>query len=140
MSAELVPADGLRVLVVDDNVDAATSMGMVLGLLGVANEVEYSGRGALEAAERFRPDVVLLDIGMPEMDGYEVARRLRRDPRNAGTTLVAVTGWSQEQDQQKSHEAGFNHHFSKPADLDALRRLLAQLRPRSAPVDSAASG
>ena len=138
--AEPIPAEGLRVLVVDDNVDAATSMGMVLGLLGVANEVEYSGRGALAAAERFRPDVILLDIGMPEMDGYEVARRLRRDPRNAGTTLVAVTGWSQQQDQRKSQEAGFNHHFSKPADLDALRRLLAELRPRSASARSAPGG
>ncbi len=134
LDADRVPAPsaGLRVLVVDDNVDAAKSMGMVLELLGIEHEVEFSGQGALEAAARFQPDAVLLDIGMSGMDGYEVARRLRQDPRNRETTLVAVTGWSQAQDQQRTRAAGFNHHFSKPADIGALQQLLGTLSPSAA--------
>ncbi len=120
---------GLRVLVVDDNVDAAMSLGMVMELLGIDHEVLFSGQGALDRAGRFLPHAILLDIGMPGMDGYEVARRLRLDPRLADTTLVALTGWSQVQDQQRAREAGFDHHFSKPADIGALQRLLVTLVP-----------
>lgn len=129
-------AKELRVLVVDDNVDAATSLGMVLELLGIDHRVEFSGEGALEAARSFQPDAVLLDIGMPGMDGYEVARRLRMDPVSARATLVAVTGWSQVQDQQRTKAAGFNHHFSKPADIGELQRLLTSIRPLEQPSRS----
>jgi CheY-like chemotaxis protein len=125
------PSAGLRVLVVDDNVDAAKSMGMVLELLGIEHQVEFCGQDALDTVDWFRPDAVLLDIGMTGMDGYEVARRLRLDPRNSRTMLVAVTGWSQVQDQQRTRAAGFNHHFSKPADIGALQRLLGSLQPAS---------
>ncbi|HSM10979.1 MAG TPA: hybrid sensor histidine kinase/response regulator, partial [Lysobacter sp.] len=93
---------GLRVLVVDDNVDAAMSLGMVMDLLGIEHEVGFSGQDALDAAERFRPHAILLDIGMAGMDGYEVARRLRLEPRQQAVTLVALTGWSQVQDQQRA--------------------------------------
>jgi len=121
----------LRLLVVDDNVDAATSMGMVLELLGIEHMVEFSGEGALTAVECFHPDAVLLDIGMPGMDGYEVARRLRTNPENADMTLIAVTGWSQLQDRQKTRAAGFDHHLSKLADIGALQSMLATLKPVS---------
>ncbi|MDQ3287497.1 MAG: ATP-binding protein [Pseudomonadota bacterium] len=123
---------GLRVLVVDDNVDAAMSLGMVMDLLGIEHEVLFTGQEALDLAGRFLPHAVLLDIGMPGMDGYEVARRLRSDPRHAHTTLVALTGWSQMQDQQRARDAGFDHHFSKPADIGALQRLLVTLVPAAA--------
>ncbi|HEY4556030.1 MAG TPA: ATP-binding protein, partial [Lysobacter sp.] len=108
------PTQGLRVLVVDDNVDSAESMGMVLELLGIAHEVTFDGRAALESAQRAAPDVVLLDIGMPGMDGYEVARHLRADERTREVVLIALTGWSQAQDRERSREAGFDHHLSKP--------------------------
>ncbi|MFP7721676.1 hybrid sensor histidine kinase/response regulator [Lysobacter sp. A3-1-A15] len=118
----------LRVLVVDDNVDAARSLGMVLRMLEIEHHVCFDGRKALEAVREFRPDAVLLDIGMPGMDGYEVARRLREDPANQGIELVAVTGWSQRQDKERTQQAGFKHHFSKPVDIGALQALLDGLR------------
>ncbi|CAA9304065.1 MAG: Multidomain signal transduction protein including CheB-like methylesterase, CheR-like methyltransferase and BaeS-like histidine kinase [uncultured Lysobacter sp.] len=121
------PVRALRVLVVDDNVDSAESMGMVLDLLGIEKEVVFSGQAALDAARGFVPDVVLLDIGMPDMDGYEVARRLRHDPDRAGTTLIALTGWSQSQDRERSRDAGFDHHLSKPVDIGALQSLLVKV-------------
>lgn len=120
---------GLRVLVVDDNVDAAQSLGMVLELLGVEHQVVFSGQAAIDVADWFHPDAVLLDIGMPGMDGYEVARQLRLDPEHGRATLVAVTGWSQVRDQQRTHAAGFDHHFSKPVDIGALQGLLSTLAP-----------
>jgi signal transduction histidine kinase/FixJ family two-component response regulator len=120
----------LRVLVVDDNVDSAESMGMVLELLDIEHAVAYDGHAALEVADRFRPDAVLLDIGMPGMDGYEVARCMRADPGHAGAVLIALTGWSQSGDQARSREAGFDHHVSKPVDIGALKSLLAGVDPR----------
>jgi signal transduction histidine kinase/ActR/RegA family two-component response regulator len=126
----------LRVLVVDDNRDAADSLGVLLGFLGYSVEVAHDGNDALRAAERFHPALVLLDLGMPEMDGYEVARRLRAQPRWRDLVLVALTGWGQEEDRQRSHEAGFDHHLVKPTDLDALQQLFADVaeRTRSVPV------
>jgi signal transduction histidine kinase/ActR/RegA family two-component response regulator len=113
-----------RVLVVDDNVDAADSLVLLLRVSGQEVRVAYDGPTALLIAEAFRPQLVLLDIGMPGMDGYAVAQRLRRQPGLEGVTLVAVTGWGQEEDRQRSHEAGFDHHLVKPADPAALQRLL----------------
>ncbi|MBZ4038930.1 hybrid sensor histidine kinase/response regulator [Novilysobacter selenitireducens] len=118
----------LRVLVVDDNVDAARSLGMVLQMLEIEHEVCFDGPTALEAVRRCRPDAVLLDIGMPGMDGYEVARQLHDDPANQDISLVAVTGWSQLQDKERTQQAGFSHHFSKPVDIGALQALLGELR------------
>jgi CheY-like chemotaxis protein len=77
--------------------------------------------------ETFRPDVVLLDIGMPGMDGNEVARRIRQQPQFAGTRLVALTGWGQDEDRRRTHESGFDHHLTKPVDIAALQALLASL-------------
>jgi signal transduction histidine kinase/ActR/RegA family two-component response regulator len=121
-----------RVLVVDDNADAAESMGMVLDMLGLPHRIAFDGESALALAGDFQPDVVLLDIGMPGMDGYEVARRLRAVPHHRDTVLIALTGWSQPQDRQRSREAGFDHHLSKPVDIGALQGLLESAQPAPA--------
>ncbi|HEY5863135.1 MAG TPA: ATP-binding protein, partial [Casimicrobiaceae bacterium] len=113
-----------RVLVVDDNEDAADSMAEILRLLGADVTVVYDGGAALDAWKAHSPSVVLLDIGMPGMDGYEVARRIRDgSPRN-GTWLVALTGWGQEDDRRRASEAGFDHHLVKPVDIAVLQDLL----------------
>jgi CheY-like chemotaxis protein len=111
--------------VVDDNRDAAVSLAMLLRLDGYEVRTVYDGPGALEVAEEFLPSIILLDIGLPGMDGYEVARRLRQHPSLAGAFLVAVTGYSQEEDRRRSREAGFDHYLVKPVDPQVLTLLLA---------------
>ena len=113
-----------RVMVVDDNRDSAESLATVLNLLGADTHVEYSGADALEALATYKPDVLLLDIGMPDMNGYEVARRIRQEPKLQDLTLVALTGWGQESDRQRSEIAGFDYHLIKPADINALQAVL----------------
>jgi two-component system, sensor histidine kinase len=113
-----------RILVVDDNRDAAETLGALLSALGAQVAVVHGGREALENLDSFNPDVVLLDIGMPEMDGYEVARQIRSTPAHADILLIALTGWGQEHDQRRSRTAGFDHHLVKPPDIDRLRDLL----------------
>jgi PAS domain S-box-containing protein len=123
------PAEGaappLRLLVVDDNVDAAATLGMLLEACGYEVMVENDSLRALELALRECPDVALLDIGLPEMDGNELARRLRLDARTRGMLLVAITGYGQEQDRLAALDAGFDHHMVKPVDLGKLAALLA---------------
>jgi CheY-like chemotaxis protein/two-component sensor histidine kinase len=114
-----------RVLVVDDNNDAATSLGMLLNMLGYEIRTAYDGVAGLEAARAFRPDFVLLDIGMPKLNGCEVARRIRAQPGGKDPVLIAVTGWGQAEDKQQIIEAGFDHHLVKPVDPTALATLLA---------------
>jgi signal transduction histidine kinase/DNA-binding response OmpR family regulator len=114
-----------KVLVVDDNIDAAESLALLLEAAGHQVRACNDGPSALEMADQFRPDAVLLDIGLPGMDGYEVARRMRGRPATSGALLVALTGYGQEEDQRRAREAGFDHHLIKPADLDALTALLA---------------
>jgi PAS domain S-box-containing protein len=113
-----------RVLVVDDNVDAANSIAKVLQLFGHHVQCVYDGPGALSAADEFRPDVVVLDIGLPGMDGYEVARRLRASPTFERVPIVAVTGYGQDEDRGRSRQAGFNEHLAKPVDPEALHKLI----------------
>ena len=113
-----------RILVVDDNRDAAASMGRLLHLLGAEVQVACSGPEALELLARFRPAVILLDLGMPGMDGYEVARRIRAQQELKDILLIALTGWGQESDRRRTREAGFDHHLTKPANLDTLQALL----------------
>jgi PAS domain S-box-containing protein len=120
-----------RVLVVDDNHDAADSLGTLLDILGCDVRVAYDGEAALAAAEAHRPVVVLLDLGMPGMDGYDVARRMRHQPATRDARLIALTGWGQEEDRRRSLEAGFDHHLVKPAEIDVVLELLASL-PRPA--------
>jgi PAS domain S-box-containing protein len=115
----------LRLLVVDDNVDAAATLGMLLEACGHEVTIEHDSLRALERARSLRPDAALLDIGLPEMDGNELARRLRADAQTAAIVLIAVTGYGQEQDRRTAFEAGFDHHLVKPVDIDRLAGLLA---------------
>jgi PAS domain S-box-containing protein len=124
------PAAGrCKVLVVDDNEDTAASLSTMLQIMGHDVRTASDGLEALEAAEAYRPDVVLLDIGLPKLNGYEVARRLRQQPWGRGARLIALTGWGQEQDRQRAKEAGFDEHLVKPVEPAALERLLATVRP-----------
>ncbi len=131
-SSGLPASDGaaarpLKLLVVDDNVDAAETLGLLLAAHGHEVVVEHDPLRALERARAGVPDVCLLDIGLPEIDGRELARRLRAQPETAGAVLVAVTGYGQQQDRDQTREAGFQHHLVKPLDVDALVRLLGEV-------------
>jgi PAS domain S-box-containing protein len=119
-----------RILVVDDIRDAGDSLGTLLKFLGADVHVVYDGPSAIEALRICRPSVVLLDLGMPGLDGYEVARKVREDPDFRNVLLIALTGWGQEEDRRHSLEAGFDHHLVKPVDLGALQALLASLESR----------
>ncbi|MDB6104498.1 MAG: histidine kinase, partial [Gammaproteobacteria bacterium] len=119
-------ASGVSVLVVDDNADAADALSRVLNLAGYQTRVAYEAAEALAIAASRHPDVVLLDIGLPDMSGHEVARRLRAEPWGAGMQLIAITGWGQEDDRRKSREAGFDEHLTKPVDPELLIGLLAR--------------
>lgn len=122
-----------RVLIVDDNVDAAELLAALVRRLGGQAETAYGGAEGLERAATFRPNVVLLDIGMPEMDGYEVCRRLRAAPHGRHALVVALTGWGQHEDRERALAEGFDAHLTKPADPQMLESLLAgSLRPVTA--------
>ncbi len=120
-----VKAHSRRILIIDDNADASDALGMLLRSEGHVVETRKDGILGLDAAVTFKPDVVLLDIGLPGMDGYEVARKLRESAAARDTMLIAVTGYGQAGDQLKSAEAGFDHHLVKPVDIEALTDLLA---------------
>jgi CheY-like chemotaxis protein len=113
-----------KVLVVDDNVDAAASMGMLLKFLGADVRIEHDGATALKTIDSYRPHAVLLDIGMPGMDGFEVARQIRQRSDLDDVMLIALTGWGQTEDRHRTRSAGFDHHLVKPADITALQSLL----------------
>ena len=121
------PSSGRRVLVVDDNQDSSETLALLLRLQGHEVEVANDGPAALAKAAAFRPMLILLDIGMPGMDGYEVARRLRQTPGLENTVLTAVTGWGQEEDRRRTAEAGFDHHLVKPVEPQTLGKLVADL-------------
>jgi two-component system CheB/CheR fusion protein len=118
-----------RVMLVEDNPDAAESMQMLLELLGHDVHVAHDGAGALPLALAYRPDVMLVDIGLPGVDGYEVARRVRAEPRLAGTLLIALTGYGRAEDKRLAEAAGFDRHLTKPVAPDVLRGLVAALPP-----------
>ncbi len=120
----------VRVLVVDDNADAAQMLATLLEAHGHVVSVEYDGTGGLARALRERPEVMLLDIGLPDMDGHELARRLRASPDTANAMLIALTGYGQSEDRERARQAGFDRHLVKPADLSELLRILAELRER----------
>jgi CheY-like chemotaxis protein len=117
-----------RLLVVDDNRDAAESMSMLLEMWGHEVAFAYDGPSALETAEQWQPEAVFLDIGLPGMDGYEVAARLRELPQAKDAVLIAVTGYGQEDDRLRSRRAGIDHHLVKPVAPDALRNLIDSLQ------------
>jgi DNA-binding response OmpR family regulator len=120
-----------RVLVVDDNEDAADSLAMLISVRGDCVRTAYDGEQAVELEESFRPGIVLLDIGLPKMSGYDVARHIRAE-RGDGVLIIAITGWGQAEDRERAREAGFDHHFTKPVDFDRLIALLERERPRDA--------
>ncbi len=128
-STVLAP-QSLKILVVDDNRDAAESLSMLLELKGHVVRSAYDGEHALQVAEDFRPDIVLLDLGMPKMNGYEACRRIREHAWGAQMTLIAVTGWGQEDDRRKSSDAGFDGHLVKPVDPETLEELSTYLHAR----------
>ncbi|SDH54622.1 Signal transduction histidine kinase [Paraburkholderia steynii] len=135
-----------RVMVVDDSVDGAESMSILLEMLGHDVRVMYDGAAAISTAGEFKPEVVLLDIGLPGIDGYQVARALRAEPATAGALLIALTGYGQESDRQRTRDAGFDHHLVKPASLDDIERVIAadgasgMPRNPGTPVQSDATG
>jgi signal transduction histidine kinase/CheY-like chemotaxis protein len=134
---DVAPPSSLRILVADDNRDAADSLAMVLRLAGHTVWNVYDGPSALATAARCRPHVVLNDIGMPGVNGYEVARRLRESPVTRNSVLVAVTGYANADDRHRSQQAGFDHHLAKPVDFDSLQELLVSI---GAAVGSATVG
>jgi CheY-like chemotaxis protein len=116
-----------RILVVEDNRDSAASLAMLLKLSGNETRTAYDGQEAVETTATFKPDVVLMDIGLPKLNGYDACRRIREQAFGKSLVLVALTGWGQEEDLQKSREAGFSAHMVKPVELPALMNLLAGL-------------
>ncbi len=128
---------GCRVLVVDDNRDSADSLVMTLQLEGHETATAYDGEEAVRQAESFRPQAALLDIGLPVINGYEAARRIRSQPWGQGIVLVALTGWGQDEDHKRSRDAGFDHHLVKPVDLPRLAGLLAQACETASPAPAA---
>jgi len=117
-----------RILVVDDNKDAADSLGMLLRIMGNDVQIAYDGLQAVTQAGEFRPHLVLMDIGLPKLNGYEAARRIREQPNGGDVMLVALTGWGQDEDRRRSQEAGFDRHMTKPVESDVLEDLLASLK------------
>jgi len=126
----------IRILVVDDNRDSADSLGLLLELVGNEVRVVHDGQAAVDAANEFQPRVVLLDIGLPTLNGYEAARKIREQPWSKQAVMIAVTGWGEDVDRQRSREAGFDHHLVKPLDFDALTALLANVEEPEATIDA----
>ena len=116
-----------RILVVDDNADSALSLAMMLSMMGHDTRTAHDGEEAVATAEAFRPRVVLLDIGLPKLNGYEVAQRIRQQEWGTSMFLVAVTGWGQDEDRRRSEDVGMNLHMVKPVEPSALDRMLAGL-------------
>jgi signal transduction histidine kinase/CheY-like chemotaxis protein len=132
-------AFAFRILVADDNIDAADSLALMLRMMGNQVRTVHDGAQAIEEAEAFRPDLVLLDIGMPRVSGYDAARRIRSQRWGARMVLVALTGWGQDEDKRLAREAGFDHHFTKPVSPADLEKLLSELTSGPAPPDAVAS-
>jgi CheY-like chemotaxis protein len=135
---ERTPAGGrrLRILVVEDNQDAAESLAMMLELWGHEVRVAYDGAAALRQAEAATPDVIISDLGLPGMDGYELARQLRARPGSGRVVLIALSGYGRDEDRRQAAEAGFDHHLVKPPEMDMLLQLIGNvaagpIRPRT---------
>ena len=134
----VTPANPLKVLVVDDNTDAAKGVAMLLRASGHIVKVAHDGADAMQAALEFVPQVVLLDIGLPVVNGYEVAKWIRHEPALKNLVLVALTGYGQESDRQRTQEAGFDHHLVKPVEFAKVETILAAVAQKSGPVDDPA--
>jgi len=117
----------LRILIVDDNRDSVTTLSMLLRRLGHQTFTAFDGEEAIAAARKFKPEVVLLDIGLPKLNGYEVCRWIRAQSENEKVVIIAQTGWGQEETRKKTSDAGFDYHMVKPLDPNTLRKILAKL-------------
>src|SRR5688572_13369339 len=124
------PAGARRILIVDDNVDSAQSLAMLLGMSGYETHTAHDGVAALRCAEQLLPDAVLLDIGLPGQNGYEVCRGIREQPWGKRMVLIALTGWGQDNDRRQAEQAGFDSHIVKPVDFEGLLRMLEALLAR----------
>jgi CheY-like chemotaxis protein len=127
----VMSAQHLRIIVVDDNVEAADSLGRLLRLEGHQVACAYDGNSAVDLVESFRPNLAILDLGLPGLDGYEVAQRLRSNPEHRHVLLFALSGYGQEEDHRRSSQAGFHKHFNKPLDFPRLKQALATAFPRN---------
>ncbi|WP_081779110.1 response regulator [Legionella sainthelensi] len=116
-----------RILVVDDNIDITTSLTLLLELMGHTIKIAYNGLDAIDTASTFHPDLILMDIGMPQLNGYDVAKEIRKQPWGKHIILAALTGWGLEKDKHRAKEAGFDFHITKPIKLDMLERLLTDI-------------
>ena len=125
MSESTAPRAGRRILVVDDDHDSAESLAMLFQLMGHDVRAAHNGLAAVDLAEAFRPDLIVLDIGMPGLDGYEVCRRIRQHSWGRAAVIAALTGWSRDEDRDRSEQAGFDHFLVKPVDPKALENLIA---------------
>ena len=125
------PRSNRRILVVDDNRDSADSLAMMLNIMGNEVRTAHDGLEAVDLAATFNPEVVLMDIGLPMLNGFDAARRMRDQPGGNGMVIVALTGWGQEEDRRRSQEAGFDHHIVKPVDPFALEKLLDRLEAKT---------
>ena len=130
----------MRIMIVDDNVDAAQTLSMLLMSDNHITHVAHSGKDALEALVTFKPEIIFLDIGMPEMNGYEVAQAIRATPAAGNPILVALTGWGGAADRERTARAGFNAHLTKPADIAVIEELLTAVRPQTDPATEADNG
>jgi two-component system, sensor histidine kinase len=124
-------APSWRVLIVDDNVDGAYLMAAMMQMYGHQTRIAYTGQSALDTMVEFQPDFVMLDISLPDIDGYEIARRIRQNTQFKDVKLIAATGYGLESDRQKSKEAGFDHHLLKPMEPDKLPHILEKLARQS---------
>jgi len=124
----MTSAAGKRILIADDNLDAAESLQLWLQLSGHEVQIAASGVAALELAATFLPEVALLDLGMPGLNGFDVARRIRKAPWGKSMVLIALTGWGQEEDRRRTAEAGFDHHLTKPIPPDTIEELIRGLK------------
>jgi len=124
----VVSSDELTVMVVDDNVDAAQTLGMFLEAMGYKIMLAYSAKSAIEQSNSQVPDIFILDIGLPDMDGNQLARQLSSEPRTSKIPLIALTGYGQEEDRGKTKASGFSHHFVKPVDASALLDVITQIQ------------
>ena len=125
MTESAVTRAGRRILVADDDHDSAESLAMLFELMGHDVRAAHNGLAAVDLAEMFRPDLIVLDIGMPGIDGYEVCRRIRQQSWGRSTVIAALTGWSRDEDKDRSEQAGFDHFLVKPVDPKALEDLIA---------------
>jgi len=125
------PVPAKRILIIDDNIDGAIALAQILTMVGHECETVYSAQEGLQRAVSYRPDVVLLDIGLPVIDGYEIARRMRQNKQLNETRIIALTGYGQAEDRERALAAGFDDHFAKPVDFTRLQRTLTEASPKA---------